>query len=366
MKLDKSKWSKVKFGEVCTLVSENTKDAKSDGFEYLIGLEHIEPNNLHLRSWNTADMETTFTRIFRKGHVLFGRRRAYQRKVAYAKFDGICSGDIMVFQADTEILLPELLPFIVQSDGFFHCAVDTSAGSLSPRTKFNDLANYEFLLPPKEEQSRLAELLWAADDVVEREKEVKERLEKLIRSYQCNLFGMCLNGKYVHKEDKVIIIKDIVMNINTCIGKLDTLHYNNNGKYPIIDQSNKYIAGYSNDETLVYNGNLPVLIFGDHTTIIKYVDFPFIMGADGTKVLSCTKEIVPKYLYYAIQNLNLIPQGYRRHYAILKEQVIPLKKVSEQEIIVSHLDELEKNIMHCENQIIKSWQLKSSLINQIF
>jgi type I restriction enzyme S subunit len=171
MKIDKSKWTKVKFGDVCTLVNENTKDAKSDGLKYLIGLEHIEPNNLHLRSWSTTDTETTFTRIFRKGQVLFGRRRAYQRKIAYAEFDGICSGDIMVFQAKEKILRPELLPFVVQSDGFFQCAVDTSAGSLSPRTKFNDLSNYEFLLPPKEEQACLAELLWAADEVVEREKE---------------------------------------------------------------------------------------------------------------------------------------------------------------------------------------------------
>jgi type I restriction enzyme S subunit len=254
----------------------------------------------------------------------------------------------------------------VQSDGFYHCAIDTSAGSLSPRTKFNDLADYEFLLPPKDEQARLAELLWTADEVVEREKEVKTKLENYITIYENNTFGSCLNGQYKNKNDNSIYIKDVVTNVNTKVGKLDTANYKKSGKYPIIDQSNQIIVGYSDDESLIYRGNLPVLIFGDHTTIIKHVDFPFILGADGTKVLLCSKQVIPKYLYYAIQNLNLIPQGYRRHFAILKELSIPLKKDIEQKAIVSHLNKIEKTILYCENQINSSQQLKSLLINQIF
>ena len=130
--IDKTHWKKYKFDEVCRQVNEATKDPQAEGLDHVIGLEHIEPNNLHITQWDTLEKETTFTRKFRKGQVLFGRRRAYQRKVAYAEFDGICSGDILVFEAIKDVLLPELLPFLIQSEGFFQKALATSAGSLSP------------------------------------------------------------------------------------------------------------------------------------------------------------------------------------------------------------------------------------------
>lgn len=198
--IDKTHWKKYRFDEVCRQVNEATKDPVADGLDHVVGLEHIEPNNLHITQWDTLEKETTFTRKFKKGQVLFGRRRAYQRKVAYAEFDGICSGDILVFEAIEEVLLPELLPFLIQCEGFFQKALATSAGSLSPRTKFKELADYEFLLPPKAEQKRLAELLWAADEVVEREKREREKVEELYNYQIENLFvgekvtfGNCAN-----------------------------------------------------------------------------------------------------------------------------------------------------------------------------
>ena len=146
--IDKTVWKKWRFDEVCRQVNTSTKDPEADGLHYVIGLEHIEPGNLHITKWDTLEKETTFTRKFVKGQVLFGRRRAYQRKVAYAEFDGICSGDILVFEAIEENLLPELLPFLIQSDGFFEKALATSAGSLSPRTKFvnNNMKVYQKII----------------------------------------------------------------------------------------------------------------------------------------------------------------------------------------------------------------------------
>ena len=188
--IDKTGWKKWRFDEVCRQVNTSSKDPVADGLDHVIGLEHIEPGNLHITKWDTLEKETTFTRKFVKGQVLFGRRRAYQRKVAYAEFDGICSGDILVFEAIEENLLPELLPFLIQSDGFFEKALATSAGSLSPRTKFKELADYEFLLPPKSEQKRLAELLWAADEMIEKEKKELEAL-KVFKNRQMSYL---LNG----------------------------------------------------------------------------------------------------------------------------------------------------------------------------
>lgn len=176
LNIDKTTWEPVKFGNVAREVRESVKDPATEELERIVGLEHIEAENIHLKAWGSIDNGTTFTRRFRKGQVLFGRRRAYLKKAALAEFDGLCSGDIIVMEAKDE-LLPKLLTFIVQNDRFFEFAVKNSAGSLSPRVKFKDLARFEFRLPPKDQQAQIAELLWAADKVVENYKWLLSRLK---------------------------------------------------------------------------------------------------------------------------------------------------------------------------------------------
>lgn len=183
-------YSTVRFGDVAREVTESTRSPLEDGFEYYIGLEHLDPKSLKIRRWGLIEeTATTFTRIFRAGQVLFGRRRAYQRKAALAEFDGICSGDIIVMEAKPDKLLPELLPFIVQTEGFYEHALSTSAGSLSPRTKWSALAKYEFPLPPLDEQRRIAEILWAVEDTIEADSNVTDEIERTIRVLRVHLFG---------------------------------------------------------------------------------------------------------------------------------------------------------------------------------
>ena len=163
--LDRTDWKRVKFGDVVENLNE-TCDPVAERVERYIGLEHLEPGSLHVRSWGNVADGTTFTRRCRKGQVLFGKRRAYQRKVAVAEFDAVVSGDIYVLAAKAKILLPELLPFICLSERFFQHAVGTSAGSLSPRTNWSSLASFEFDLPPLDQLRRIAEILWAVDEEV--------------------------------------------------------------------------------------------------------------------------------------------------------------------------------------------------------
>jgi type I restriction enzyme S subunit len=163
-------WRWVRFGDVVREVRAATKNPMAGGLSRVVGLEHLDSESLPLRRWNElSDLAdgTSFTRIFRAGQLLFGKRRAYQRKVAVPDFDGLCSSDILVFEPSTNELLPEFLPYLVQSDGFFDHALGTSAGSLSPRTKFQDLARYEFALPSLLAQAEIAQILgsaWEAAD----------------------------------------------------------------------------------------------------------------------------------------------------------------------------------------------------------
>ncbi|GAA2077530.1 hypothetical protein GCM10009821_16480 [Aeromicrobium halocynthiae] len=158
--LDKSTWKRVSFGDVVDNVNETVRDADAAGIDRIIAMEHMDPGELKISRWGSPEDGTTFTRRVKPGQTLFGKRRAYQRKVAYAEFEAICSGDIYTFEADESQMLGEFLPFLVQSNEFFDHALDTSAGSLSPRTNWRDLANFEFDLPPLNEQKRLADLLW--------------------------------------------------------------------------------------------------------------------------------------------------------------------------------------------------------------
>ena len=196
---NKKDWEKVKFGDISKEVRVSEKEPLKNGIERYVGLEHIESEDLHIRSWGDVADGTTFIRKFTKGQLLFGRRRAYLRKAAVADFDGICSGDILVFEANTEMVLTEFFPFIIQNDKFFNFAVDESAGSLSPRVKYKDLAEYEFLLPPLAEQKKLADLLWAGDEALQMYRE----LEKEIQQYRGSFLKTFLkkNKKFTKLRD---------------------------------------------------------------------------------------------------------------------------------------------------------------------
>ncbi len=162
-------WRRVRFGDVVRLSKARCADPLAEGIERYVGLEHLEPGDLRIRSWGNVADGVTFTSVFQPGQVLFGKRRAYQRKVAVADFAGVCSGDIYVLESlDANVLLPELLPFICQTDAFFEHAVGTSAGSLSPRTNWTSLAGFEFALPSMEEQRRISAFLTATSMAIDR------------------------------------------------------------------------------------------------------------------------------------------------------------------------------------------------------
>ncbi len=247
----------VKFGDVVKNANLVERDPVANGIDRIVGLEHIDPENLHIRRWNSPEDGTSFSRKFVPGQTLFGKRRAYQRKVAFAVFEGICSGDILTFESkDKSVLMPELLPFICQSDAFFDYALGTSAGSLSPRTSWTALKNFEFLLPPLEEQKRIAEILWAADDTIELFVETCSACESMQESLIDDLIAQNKSplsftalGKVVHGKPQY------GANAPACEFKDNGLRYiritdiNSNG---LLKQEDKVGVSLSNDEAEKY------------------------------------------------------------------------------------------------------------------
>ncbi|NLH39791.1 MAG: hypothetical protein GX445_06995 [Elusimicrobia bacterium] len=143
--------------------------------------------------------------------------------------------------------------------------------------------------------------------------------------------------------------------------------YKTNGLYPIVDQGNDFIAGYTDDESKVYKECIPIIIFGDHTRVFKYVDFPFVTGADGTKLIKANEEIYnPKFLYYAFKSINIPNRGYNRHFKILKDYFLPCPPKTEQEKIAEVLTKIQKAVENQEKLVKNLKELKSATMAKLF
>lgn len=133
----------IKFSDIFREVKISSKEPLADGYERYIGLEHLDSDSLKIKRWGiTAEDNPSFTRVFKKGYVLFGKRRPYLRKAAIAEFDGICSGDIIVLDIKEGINREFAYQFLT-SKSLWDWAIRTSSGSLSPRTKFKELSKLE-------------------------------------------------------------------------------------------------------------------------------------------------------------------------------------------------------------------------------
>ncbi|AVF39983.1 restriction endonuclease subunit S [Pandoraea apista] len=219
-------WRLVKFGDVVRLSKARSQDPLADGIERYVGLEHLEPGDLRIRNWGNVADGVTFTSVFQPGQVLFGKRRAYQRKVAVADFSGVCSGDIYVLETkDAQVLLPELLPFICQTDAFFDHAVGTSAGSLSPRTNWTSLADFEFPLAPLDEQTRLVDAFQALERTSEAHRRVGDVADQLVRS---------LLSDVLNREWPVVELGSVVHETQYGL----SINAGSDGQYPMLRMMN--------------------------------------------------------------------------------------------------------------------------------
>lgn len=151
--------------------------------------------------------------------------------------------------------------------------------------------------------------------------------------------------------------------------KVQKKHFLESGQYPIISQEDKFINGYWNNKKDIFKVKSPVVIFGDHTQILKYVDFDFVLGADGVKILQPKAFLDPKYFYYFLKSISLKQLGYARHYKLLKKiRVLYPKSLDEQKEIVTKLDKFASQVSQLENTykqiLVDTEELKKSVIKK--
>ncbi len=192
-------WRMVKFGDVVRHVKVNV-DPETSGLDRYVAGEHMDTDDLHIRRWGTVGdgyLGPAFHRKFVQGQVLYGSRRTYLRKVAVAEFEGICANTTFVLEPASDELLPEFLPFVMQTEAFHEHSIKQSKGSVNPYINFSDIAWYEFALPPLNEQRRIAEVMWAADEATDAFKSVSIDLQAL---YNATVREMVDSSKHISKE----------------------------------------------------------------------------------------------------------------------------------------------------------------------
>jgi type I restriction enzyme, S subunit len=195
--IPKAGWTTVVFGDVVRQVKDKVDPVES-GLERYIAGEHMDSDDLRIRRWGEIGdgyLGPAFHMRFKPGHVLYGSRRTYLRKVALADFGGITANTTYVLESkDSEILLPELLPFIMQAESFHAHSKRESKGSVNPYVNFSDLAWYKFLLPPLEEQRQISDVLWATTMSTNSLLELKHSLDQMIDSTLQDEFAIDFDG----------------------------------------------------------------------------------------------------------------------------------------------------------------------------
>ena len=382
--------AKVKLGEIATEYKKTYKGNKV-GIP-IVGLEHLTPGEVKLSAWD-RDSDNTFTKVFHKGQILFGRRRAYLKKAAVAPFDGICSGDITVIEAIPQKILPELLPFYIQNDLFFDFAVGGSAGSLSPRVKWEHLREYEINLPSIKKQRELAEVLWAAYELKESYKKLIVATDEMLKSQFIEMFGTLENPK----NSRVITVKEAVD--EGLIAK--PLDGNHGGKHPkaseYVDAGIPFImANNFNDEGIdlencyfitnkralkldkgfAHDGDVLLTHKGTvgKTAILRCPEYEFIMLTPQVTYYRPLKGLISEYLKSFFdstvfqEELNLIASsGSTRAYIGITEQQklkLLIPDIANQQKLVSVVQQADKSKLELQKSINKIDNVIKSLIRQ--
>ena len=360
---DRTGWRRMAFGDFAESIGVRAepKDAQE---EIYVGLEHLDPQCLHIRRWGKGSDVTGTKLRFRKGDIIFGRRRAYQRKLAVAEFDGICSAHAMVVRAKPELVLPKFLPFLMMSDRFMNRAVEISVGSLSPTINWKTLKLEEFDLPPLDQQRRIAEILWAVDlcaSAYQRSEEMAEEASKIWITSTLDQLG----SKEGHSAPNLGDIADIRT------GKLDSNCSVEGGAYPFFtcDTRTLKIDTYSFDcEALLLAGNNAVGVYP-----LKHYKGKFD-AYQRTYVITIndTRRITYPYLLAVLRHnldeLRRLSVGSATKFLtmrMLQPLKIPAPSLQEQQSVASRIRQFESYVAAAAENAMATRVVGTSLLENV-
>jgi type I restriction enzyme S subunit len=378
--LDKSNWVLTKLGELADDISKRVDNPAKSGYDRFVGLEHFVSGDVKIKKWGSTDNLTSSTKAFKAGDILFARRNAYLRRASLVDFDGCCSGDAFVLRENHKKVIPGFLAFLMNSNALWDYANSNAAGTMSKRVKWRDLAEYEFLLPPKDQQAQLAELLWAIDEVIEREKEVLEKLNNSYSTLVDNLFSKRNHNWYLVSINKVAKV-----NSKSLDSKTDpNYEFNYLDLSAIVEpkvigelKKMKYKDAPSRAKRIVQDDSIILAMVRPYQKAFAYLETATdIISSTGTAVINMNDVAISRFVFHQFFSKRFAKFCEDRMTGTSYPAITP-KDVEEYKISIpknqdlifeesEKLDKLDFASSTVKSKISSSQSLQKSLINQIF
>ncbi|MFT6925108.1 MAG: type I restriction enzyme S subunit [Psychromonas sp.] len=348
-------------------------DFVTDGMP-LIRMGNLYQNQLQLDR-NPVYLPNSFAKeysrfVLRSGDLVMSmtgtmgkRDYGFTVKIPKGTPDSLLNQRVMKFAAKENTLISFLL-YLLKSEYVLNRLYAFPGGTKQANLSAKQVGEIPFFLPPLPEQRKIAEILSTWD------KAISSTERRIYNSQQQKkaLMQQLLTGKKRFSEFQSGWLfgsfTDLFKIENDKKTQIKSSEYCETGKTPVIDQGKSKIAGYS-DHTFIYT-NIPAIIFGDHTRIIKWIDFAFVIGADGTQVLKTTNKLFQKFGYFLLTNTNIPNLGYSRHMRELKKNDFKYPSdIKEQQKIASVLTASDKEIELLEQQLSDLKQEKKALMQQL-
>ena len=307
---------------------------------------------------NSSEDKSNYKIVY-TGDMVYNSMRMWQGASGISPYDGIVSPAYTI-----------LKPRIPISNGFFAALFKNerlinafrknSQGMTSDtwNLKYPQIETIKIHIPTVSEQEKIAEFIALVDAKISKQRILVDSLKKYKRGVSNVIFAEADNWEKAPFLEIFSTVSDKPYQVTTS-------EYYDSGLYEVVDQGKNDIVGYNSDESKVFN-SVPIIVYGDHTTIIKYRNTPFIVGGDGIKLLTTHTQNDLQYLYYALCQYNIQPEGYKRHFSIVKSLYIPLPSVEQQHIIAQTLATIDLKI-HKEADILEQLLLqKKALLQQLF
>lgn len=357
-----------KFGEIAFNSTEKKKPVESDKSVY-IGLEHLDSRDLHVNRWGSDVAPIGDKLIMKKGDVLFGKRRAYQKKVAIAPFDGIFSAHGLVLRPKEDVIDKEFFPFFISSDYFLDAAIKISVGSLSPTINWGDLKELEFNLPSMDEQKRLAKILMAAEETRQAYKKLIKQTDDLVQAKFTEMFGDINRIPGTKKLKDIVTIRDDLrapLNDAARADMKEGVLYPYYGATGCVDHINKYKIDFK-----------AICIAEDCGSYAAGDDSAYMINEkcwvnNHAHVLKAKDEVcIPEFLnyYFKVVDLTAYVSGTTRAKLTrgkLEEIPIVLPELSAQKQFVEFLQQAEQTKLATQQSLSALNATVRALMNQNF
>jgi type I restriction enzyme S subunit len=361
-------WSTKKLGEICEIIAGQAPSSSSYNTEGK-GMPFLRVNSFgniypRIEAWTTQSLKCS-----KEGDVLISV--AGSVGMVNLGINACITRSIFALRPQKDITQKFLFLILKLKNKEL---LNAGQGSAQKIITIDQIENFQIPLPSLSIQQKIVKILDTIQEAVGVQEKLIEKTKEFKRAMMAKLFREGTRGEKLKKTEigeipesweVVNFINAIDKKAKFWVGELKEEEFKIEGRFPIVDQGEEKIAAYSNDANLVYRGPLPVVIFGDHTRVIKFIDFPFVVGGSGVKILIPTQDFDTIFFYYFLSGLNIESRGYNRHFGILKEKLILKPPLPQQREIAEILQIIDQKIEIEEKKKVLYEELFRTMLNEI-